>query len=250
MARQPTPPLSLGEHVCLALVAQGATHGWQVGTLLAPAAEIGRVWTMSRPLTYRALELLTDKRLLRRRSTVGARRERQLLAVTAAGRRVHQAWLEEPVEHLRDVRTELLLKLVLRERAGLDVAPLLERQREAFAERIEALTEGSSAPDLVALWRRESARAVRRFLDAATAGARDAAPASAPRVRISARNQLRATVTSVVHGEVMSTVKARLGDGQVVTAAITKESVGALDLAEGDEVVVIVKATEVMLAKL
>ena len=51
------------------------------------------------------------------------------------------------------------------------------------------------------------------------------------------------------HGEVMSTVKAILGDGQRLTAAITKEAAADLDLAPGDAVIVIVKATEVIIAK-
>jgi TOBE domain len=40
-----------------------------------------------------------------------------------------------------------------------------------------------------------------------------------------------------------------LGDGQEVTAAITREAVQDLALAAGDRVTVLVKATEVMLAK-
>ena len=68
-------------------------------------------------------------------------------------------------------------------------------------------------------------------------------------MRISARNQLQATVSVVTHGEVMSTVKATLGDGQTITAAITKESVADLELAPGDKVIVVIKSTEVMLAK-
>ena len=47
----------------------------------------------------------------------------------------------------------------------------------------------------------------------------------------------------------MSTVKAVLGDGQPLTAAITKDAAEDLDLAPGDTVVMIVKSTEVMVAK-
>jgi molybdate transport system regulatory protein len=68
-------------------------------------------------------------------------------------------------------------------------------------------------------------------------------------MRLSARNQLTATVESVTHGEVMSTVKVTLGDGQSITAAITKEAAEDLELASGDSVTVIVKSTEVMLGK-
>jgi molybdopterin-binding protein len=244
------PPLSLAEHVCLVLVQQGASHGWAVGTLLAPDGEVGRIWSLSRPLTYRALEQLADKELVRRSGEVKASgRDRQLLAVTPKGRRLAQEWLDAPVEHLREVRTDLLLKLALGERDGRDVEPLLRRQEALFADRISSLTSGTTAPDLVSLWRSESARAVRRFLTAARSGALATPERTAPRFRISARNQLTATVSAITHGEVMSTVRATLGDGQNVTAAITKESIQDLDLAIGDEVIVVVKSTEVMIAK-
>ena len=68
-------------------------------------------------------------------------------------------------------------------------------------------------------------------------------------MRLSARNQLSGTVTAVQHGDVMSTIKAVLGDGQPLTAAITKDAAEDLDFTPGDPVVVIVKSTEVMVAK-
>jgi molybdopterin-binding protein len=66
-------------------------------------------------------------------------------------------------------------------------------------------------------------------------------------MRISARNQLKGTVRSVSHGEIMSEVVVDLG-GQEVVAAITKASAEGLGLSEGTEVTVIIKATEVMVA--
>jgi molybdate transport system regulatory protein len=68
-------------------------------------------------------------------------------------------------------------------------------------------------------------------------------------MQLSARNQLNATVESVTHGEVMSTVKVVLPDGQHITAAITKEGAEQLEFAPGDAVIVIIKSTEVILAK-
>ena len=68
-------------------------------------------------------------------------------------------------------------------------------------------------------------------------------------MRLSTRNQLSATVEEVVEGNVMATVKVVLGDGQSVTAAITREAVVDLGLAPGDKVTVLVKSTEVMLGK-
>jgi len=68
-------------------------------------------------------------------------------------------------------------------------------------------------------------------------------------MRLSARNQLDGTVASVHHGEVMSTVTIRLDGGQEVVAAITKDSAEGLNLAEGDVVKAIIKATEVIVGK-
>jgi molybdopterin-binding protein len=243
------PEPSFAEYVCLTLVAQGADHGWAVGTMLAPDGEIGRIWTLSRPLTYRAIDGLADKALVTRRgAAAGHGRDRVVLATTAQGRRLAKRWLDTPAKHLRDVRTELLVKLTLRDRAGLDNEALLAAQQEMFEPAIDVLTSTHADDDIVDLWRRENARAVRRFLDQALHPVQYPVP-SKPEIRLSARNQLRGTITSVRHGEVMSTIKAVLGDGQPVTAAITKEAAVDLDLAPGDSVVVIVKSTEVMVAR-
>ena len=106
----------------------------------------------------------------------------------------------------------------------------------------------------MSLWRQENARAVRRFLrQARELQHSDITPSGAQRpraeVRLSARNQLHATIDTIVHGDVMASVKAVLPDGQRLTAAITSDAVDELDLAAGDDVVMIVKSTEIMVAK-
>jgi molybdopterin-binding protein len=47
----------------------------------------------------------------------------------------------------------------------------------------------------------------------------------------------------------MSTVVIRLSGGQEVVSAITKDSAEGLNLAEGDAVTAVIKATEVMIGK-
>lgn len=65
-------------------------------------------------------------------------------------------------------------------------------------------------------------------------------------MRLSTRNQLAGTVTSIQQGEAMAVVKVALdGGGQVITSSITREAVADLDLAEGSPVIVLVKSTEV-----
>ncbi len=67
-------------------------------------------------------------------------------------------------------------------------------------------------------------------------------------MKISARNQLKGTVTSVSLGGVMAEVVVKVGDNEVV-AAITRSSVENMGIKVGDEVAAVVKATEVMIAK-
>ena len=67
-------------------------------------------------------------------------------------------------------------------------------------------------------------------------------------MRTSARNQLPGVVRSIKLGGVMAQINVAVGDNEV-TAVITREAAEDLELKEGDEVVVIVKATEVMIGK-
>ena len=66
-------------------------------------------------------------------------------------------------------------------------------------------------------------------------------------LRFSARNQLQATVKSVKLGAVMAEVIVVLADGQEIVSAITRTSAESLNLKEGDDVVAIIKSTEVMI---
>jgi molybdopterin-binding protein len=67
-------------------------------------------------------------------------------------------------------------------------------------------------------------------------------------VKLSARNQLRGRVTAVKSGAVMAEVEVHIEPGQMV-AAITDTSREDLNLKEGDEVTVVIKSTEVLIAK-
>lgn len=68
-------------------------------------------------------------------------------------------------------------------------------------------------------------------------------------LQFSARNQLRAKIKTVKLGEVMAEVVMELADGQELVSAITRTSAESLNLNAGDEVVAIIKSTEVMVGK-
>ena len=67
-------------------------------------------------------------------------------------------------------------------------------------------------------------------------------------MRLSIRNQLPGTVTSVDQGGVLSVVKVELDGGQHMTASITNDAVSDLGLGPGSKVTVLVTSTEVSLA--
>ena len=174
-ATRSSEELLLGEWACLGLIYSAPTHGFAVAAALKPSGEIGRVWSLSRPLTYRAIDQLIARELV---AVVGEERglaggNRTLVAATRRGRAQLRRWLRTPVEHLRDVRSELLLKLLLAERCAVDIGAMLTAQRTKVAAMEAALGEqvGAEPGDVVARWRVESAGAARRFLDALITGA-------------------------------------------------------------------------------
>jgi DNA-binding PadR family transcriptional regulator len=159
--------LNLAQGTCVSLVAAGHHHGWALVRELAADGGVGRIWTLSRPLTYRTIDQLVERNLLLRTGTEpGSGPARAVLAITPAGRRAAVSWLTTPVEHLRETRTELLVKLELGGRLGVDRVAFLQAQRRVFAPIIESIAHRPEG-DLVEVWRAESSASVERFLDRA-----------------------------------------------------------------------------------
>jgi molybdopterin-binding protein len=66
-------------------------------------------------------------------------------------------------------------------------------------------------------------------------------------VKISARNQIRARVTSITRGEAIANVELD-ANGTRLVASVTIEAVNELGIAEGSAVTAVVKASDVILA--
>jgi molybdate transport system regulatory protein len=67
-------------------------------------------------------------------------------------------------------------------------------------------------------------------------------------MELSARNQLKGTVTAVTVGTIMAEVTVDIG-GQKIVAAVTRGSVERMQLQPGDQVTAVIKATEVLIGK-
>ena len=137
------PSLSLAERTVLAILSERPAHGFAIARLTAPDGELGRIWQVPRPVIYRSITRLLDAGLLTQEAVESGRGPRRTLyAVTPEGRAGRlRKWLDTPVEHVRDVRSHLLLKLALLDRAGLDPTDLLRRQWAALEPIARAVQE-------------------------------------------------------------------------------------------------------------
>ena len=162
--------LSLAEWTVLALISEGPTHGFAISQITAPGGDLGRIWHIPKPVVYRSIGRLEEAGLVAPKTVEPGRGpQRTIYQVTPAGRKAAAAWLDTPVEHVRDVRSQLLIKLALLDRAGTDATGLLRRQKAILQPIASAIaTErppGRGFDATLLAWRRATAAAALSFLD-------------------------------------------------------------------------------------
>lgn len=166
--------LSLPEWLVLAILSQQPAHGFAVAQLTAAGGEFGRIWQIPKAVVYRSIGRLLDAGLIVPESVEpGLGPQRTVYGVTPQGQDKAAEWLHAPVPHVRDIRSQLLLKLALLDRAGEDPGELLRRQRavlEPIARAIDIRQAQCEGFDAVLLaWRRSTVQTALDFLDAIAA---------------------------------------------------------------------------------
>ncbi len=162
--------MSLNEWAVLGLLAEGETHGFAVSREFAASGSLGRIWTIPRSLVYRAIAMLVARGLVVETGTApgDAAPTKRLVRVTAGGRAAIGEWLDKPVPHVRDARSELLVKLLLLDRAGIDATPLLRAQAAMVGPMLESLRiqlgRDGGFDSTIVRWRIYSTEALARFL--------------------------------------------------------------------------------------
>jgi DNA-binding PadR family transcriptional regulator len=168
----PAVTLSLTDRIVLGLVVEQARHGFAAARELTAAEPLGQIWTVHRPLVYRAFDHLHAVGLIEPARTEPGDQgpRRTVFRATPAGRRRFRSWLDQVVDHPRDARTELLVKFVFLTRRGEPLAPLARRQLAHFSPVAQGLEQtvrdAVGAEHLIALWRLETIRAINRALEA------------------------------------------------------------------------------------
>ncbi len=161
------PALTLNDLVVLAVVAEEPVHGFALSRELAPGSDLGRIITLRRPQVYRAIDRLAAAGLIEPLAVEpgDAGPQRTVFAIAGPGRQPLEDWLARPVEHVRHLRVEFLVKLRLLERLGRSPRELLAAQRAALGPTLDRLVATSSADDdVVDRWRATTALAAARFL--------------------------------------------------------------------------------------
>jgi molybdopterin-binding protein len=67
-------------------------------------------------------------------------------------------------------------------------------------------------------------------------------------MKLSARNQIKGKIVELKKGATTAHVRVDIGNGQIITSSITNEAVDELALKTGGAVIVVVKASDVMIA--
>lgn len=103
-------PLLPGEYAVLGLLALGPRHGYDMARVLE--GELAAVCPVEQSLLYAYLRNVEARELVEwERVRVGNRPVRKIYALSELGWETFRAWVHAPVERMREVRQELLLKL-------------------------------------------------------------------------------------------------------------------------------------------
>jgi DNA-binding PadR family transcriptional regulator len=231
------------EQTLLGLLCEGPRHGYDLAAHFAPGGDLSAVGHLARSQLYALLQALKAEGLARetvRRGQRGA--ARKVFEVTDQGRARFEAWVHRPVESVRGLRVELLLKLYLLGRLGLPGrTALLDAQADVLRHRLAGLRAEAPAGGGVGPWVRglqeELLEAGLRWL----ARIREAAPptASPPEDRETSAppepNFLPARVTAVeTHG---GTARVDLAaEAGRLAALLPRETLAGLHLVPGSRV--------------
>jgi DNA-binding PadR family transcriptional regulator len=142
-------PLGAADYAVLGLLRERPRHGYEMAEVFEADGELGPVCAMPRNVLYGRLHRLESLGLLSARTEqLAAAPPRRVLQLTDTGARALSAWLDRPVERIRDVRMEFLVKLYLSARTpGHDTARLVDAQIDACRRYLDARrAEQAAAP--------------------------------------------------------------------------------------------------------
>lgn len=124
------------QYLILGLLMMKEQHGYELHRMLSSGP--GRAWYAGKSQTYALLTRLEAAgNIAGRRIPHPSKPPRNIYTITPNGRRAFNAWLSEPVQHIRDLRLEFMAKLFFF--TGLEIPAsekLLARQRDVCLNKL------------------------------------------------------------------------------------------------------------------
>lgn len=128
----------------LALLDEAPSHGYNLKT--AFERRTGGSWALNIGQVYTTIQRLERDGLVE--SVGGGDDDRREYRITPAGHEQLAAWFETPIVPEAPARDELTIKVLLAVAAGdVDVTALLQRQRRASVEQLQAYTRRKAKAD-------------------------------------------------------------------------------------------------------
>jgi DNA-binding PadR family transcriptional regulator len=130
----------------LALLDEAPSHGYQLKTSFE--RRTGGNWALNIGQVYTTIQRLERDGLVSAIETDGTDDDRREYRITDAGRAELATWFDHPVVAEAPARDELTIKVLLAVAAGdVDVTALLQRQRRASIEQLQAYTRRKAQAD-------------------------------------------------------------------------------------------------------
>lgn len=234
------------EATLLGLLHQGPRHGYDLAAHFAHGGDLSAVGHLAKSQLYALLKSLKAAGFARETSREGERGPaRKVFHVTDRGRARFSAWVHRPVDSVRGLRVEFLLKLYFLQLLGLPgQEQLMDAQAEVLRRRLAQIRAGEEAEQGIGPWVRAlqeglleaGLRWLAQWREAVPRQTPGHEPAS-PRPGSPAPNRLPARVVAVeTHG---GTVRVDLrAQGGPLAALLPRESLAGLPLSPGSRVAV------------
>jgi DNA-binding PadR family transcriptional regulator len=130
----------------LALLDEAPSHGYQLKT--AFERRTGGNWALNIGQVYTTIQRLERDGLVESVPGESEDEDRREYRITPMGREQLAAWFDHPVVPEAPARDELTIKVLLAVAAGdVDVSALLQRQRRASIEQLQAYTRRKAKAD-------------------------------------------------------------------------------------------------------
>ena len=144
------------DYAILGCLAVAPRHGYELAGYFAPGGELAPICTLGLSHLYALLHALADLGYVHaEQSAISGGPPRKVFRLTEAGVAAFQVWVDRPVQRIRQVRTDFLLKLYFSQQLpGHDTAALLDRQiatSQSYRAELRAAESGVPPDGFAAL---------------------------------------------------------------------------------------------------